>query len=98
MRAHPPWHRYQWAGVRLGRLQWWGAAAYTLGMVLYLIGDVANVVNNCPNTALSTLQFLWLISYVPAPFPTFSCQHRAVLCVRPVYYHQRLLWIPGTSI
>lgn len=50
--------RYRWLGVRLGRLQWWGALSYFAGMLLYLLGDVASLANDCPRTYLSDGQFV----------------------------------------
>jgi hypothetical protein len=50
--------RYRWLGVQPRKLQWWGALSYFAGMVLYLMGDVASLANDCPQTYLTDGQFV----------------------------------------
>jgi hypothetical protein len=50
--------RYHWLGIRPGKLQWWGALAYTLGILGFTLGDCSNLVNDCPNTYFNVLQFV----------------------------------------
>ena len=51
-------HRFRWLGVGLGKPQWWGALSYFAGMVLYLMGDIASLANDCPQTYLTDGQFV----------------------------------------
>jgi hypothetical protein len=39
-------------------LDWWGAVSYTFGVVLYIIAAASSIVNDCPNTLLSTDEYV----------------------------------------
>ena len=45
--------RYQWFGVALRNLDWWGAFSYTVGVGLYWIAALSTMINDCPNTTLA---------------------------------------------
>ena len=50
--------RWRWLGIRPGKLQWWGALAYTLGILGFTLGDCSNLVNDCPNSYFNVLEFV----------------------------------------
>lgn len=50
--------RFRWLGAAPRRLEWWAALSYLIGLILYYIGVVAIIINDCPHTPLSTLSYV----------------------------------------
>lgn len=50
--------RYQWFGVALRNLDWWGAFSYTVGVGLYWIAALSTMINDCPNTTLDPIVYV----------------------------------------
>ena len=58
-------YRYQWFGLRLTSLAWWGAVSYTVGVGLYIGAAVSTIINDCPDTLLEPDVYV----RIPSPSP-----------------------------
>ena len=50
--------RYRWFGMPLTKLDWWGALSYTIGVALYWVAALSTILNDCPRSTLSTLEYV----------------------------------------
>lgn len=56
-----PKPRYIWFAFPWRRLDWWGAFCYTVGVMLYILAIASTIVNDCPNTTMTSMQYYGLI-------------------------------------
>ena len=57
--------RYQWFGVALRNLDWWGAFSYTVGVGLYWIAALSTMINDCPNSTLDPIVYVSYLNCLP---------------------------------
>ena len=62
---HGVLRRYQWFGVALRNLDWWGALSYTVGVALYWIAALSTMINDCPNTTLDPIVYVSYLICLP---------------------------------
>ena len=55
-----PLRRYVWFAFPYRRLDWWGALFYTVGVTAYIIAIASTIVNDCPNTLMTPMQYVRL--------------------------------------